>query len=536
MQCTCNRTSRLAAAAVAAWLGDRCPVPVMLVRARRAFAQAPAAPAARRRRSRPRSWRSSSGPIALYPDDLVAIILPASTIPAADRAGRSLSRQAQGRSQASRRRQVGRRGEVAAQLSRRREDDERRPRLDQRARRGGRRRPGRGARGRAGVPPQGAGGGQPQVRRQAGREGRAGDRQHRAGRSAGDLRAAVQPDDRRRLRAPRPSTATTRRPTRRTTTRIRPAPRSPPASIWGAAIGAAWGGNRYGCCGDVNINVNRNTNINHTATSIATGARQQPASGSTAWKSNKQPGQVSSSVGKTASSARAGDARAGGAVRARRGGGARAAQPAGARTAGCQRRRRRGAGARKPRAADRRRQRHARRRVGRRRLRRLRLRAADRRRWTARAAHRAAVRCRGGGAAVVRRRWWRWRRAAVVAAAAAAAAAVVEAGSTFMRTFPHIDGKASAMNIIGFWLIAAPARAGADRWPRRSPRPRPAADLRDAGGGGRRADGRAQGRQRSGDDRDLRRRAQGPHRRSPIARRPAPPGRRSSRRCRRCAC
>ena len=32
--------------------------------------------------------------------------------------------------------------------------------------------------------------------------------------------------------------------------------------IWGAAIGAAWSGNRYGCCGDANINVNRNTNVN----------------------------------------------------------------------------------------------------------------------------------------------------------------------------------------------------------------------------------------------------------------------------------
>ena len=34
--------------------------------------------------------------------------------------------------------------------------------------------------------------------------------------------------------------------------------------IWGAAIGAAWGGNHYGCCGDTNINVNRNTNINRS--------------------------------------------------------------------------------------------------------------------------------------------------------------------------------------------------------------------------------------------------------------------------------
>ena len=46
--------------------------------------------------------------------------------------------------------------------------------------------------------------------------------------------------------------------------------------IWGAAIGAAWSGNRYGCCGDANINVNRNTNIN-TGNINRGGARQQPA-------------------------------------------------------------------------------------------------------------------------------------------------------------------------------------------------------------------------------------------------------------------
>ena len=50
--------------------------------------------------------------------------------------------------------------------------------------------------------------------------------------------------------------------------------------IWGAAIGAAWGGNRYGCCGDANINVNRNTNINTGNINRGTGARQQPAGGS----------------------------------------------------------------------------------------------------------------------------------------------------------------------------------------------------------------------------------------------------------------
>ena len=114
---------------------------------------------------------------------------------AAAGAGGSLSRQAEGRSQASHRRQVGRRGQVAAELSRRREDDERRPRLDERAGRGGRRRPGRRAGGDPELSPQGAGRGQPQVRRQAGRAGREGDHHHRPGRSAGDLRAAIQPDD-----------------------------------------------------------------------------------------------------------------------------------------------------------------------------------------------------------------------------------------------------------------------------------------------------------------------------------------------------
>jgi hypothetical protein len=92
--------------------------------------------------------------------------------------------------------------------------------------------------------------------------------------------------------------------------------------IWGAAIGAAWSGNRYGCCGDTNINVNRSTSVS-SSSSVNRGG--------TAWKSNKQPGQVSGSVGKTGASARAGDARAGaGGAGAAGGGAARAsAQPAG---------------------------------------------------------------------------------------------------------------------------------------------------------------------------------------------------------------
>jgi hypothetical protein len=85
--------------------------------------------------------------------------------------------------------------------------------------------------------------------------------------------------------------------------------------IWGAAIGAAWSGNRYGCCGDTNINVNRSTSISSSNVNRASGARQQPAGG-TAWKSNKQPGQVSGSVGKAGTNNRAGYGSGGGAGRA----------------------------------------------------------------------------------------------------------------------------------------------------------------------------------------------------------------------------
>jgi len=103
--------------------------------------------------------------------------------------------------------------------------------------------------------------------------------------------------------------------------------------IWGAAIGAAWNGGHYVSHygGDANININRNTNIN--TGNINTGNINRgntAAGGSTAWKSNKQPGQVSSSVGKTAPSTRVGDARTGGGGAGAGGGAARAsAQPAG---------------------------------------------------------------------------------------------------------------------------------------------------------------------------------------------------------------
>ena len=83
--------------------------------------------------------------------------------------------------------------------------------------------------------------------------------------------------------------------------------------VWGAAMGAVWSGGRYGCgWGGNDINIDRNTNINVDRTNISGGNRPSQGGGSSQWKSNKQPGQVSSSVGKTAPSTRAGDARGGG--------------------------------------------------------------------------------------------------------------------------------------------------------------------------------------------------------------------------------
>ncbi len=105
--------------------------------------------------------------------------------------------------------------------------------------------------------------------------------------------------------------------------------------IWGAAIGAAWSGGRYGAnYGGGDININRNTNVN---VDRGSGGGQRPAAsgGSSAWKSGKQPGQVSSSVGKTPSSARVGDSRAGGGAGAAGGASARpSTQPGGGGGAG----------------------------------------------------------------------------------------------------------------------------------------------------------------------------------------------------------
>jgi hypothetical protein len=98
--------------------------------------------------------------------------------------------------------------------------------------------------------------------------------------------------------------------------------------IWGAAIGAAWNGGHYGANysgGGNTINIDNSRTSNRTSQSG--GGRQGAGSGSSQWKSNKQPGQVSGSTGR-GQSARVGDTGSRGGAGAA--GGARpSAQPAG---------------------------------------------------------------------------------------------------------------------------------------------------------------------------------------------------------------
>ena len=78
--------------------------------------------------------------------------------------------------------------------------------------------------------------------------------------------------------------------------------------IWGAAITAAWNGGHYephyGGGGNNNINVNRNTTINTGNINAGNVNRSTQA---TAWKSEKQPGQVGGVSGRQPNAARAGD-------------------------------------------------------------------------------------------------------------------------------------------------------------------------------------------------------------------------------------
>jgi hypothetical protein len=96
--------------------------------------------------------------------------------------------------------------------------------------------------------------------------------------------------------------------------------------VWGAAISAVWGGHyvsHWGGGGNNNINIDRSTNINVDRDSVRTdrdASRGDRASGrgtgaqTTQWKSDKKPGQVSRTVGKTPSTGRVGDAGRGGAA------------------------------------------------------------------------------------------------------------------------------------------------------------------------------------------------------------------------------
>ena len=195
-----------------------------------ALAQAPAAPAGAAPPQSAQDLDNLVGRIALYPDDLVAIILPASTNPLQlVQADRFLDKR-----KTDPKLPVDEKWDDAVKsllnypdVVKMMSGD-----LDWTS-----------ALGEAVVADQGAvldaiqafrrkaqAAGNLKSRRQAGRRGREGDHHDRSGRSAGDLRAAIQPDDGRRRRAGSRTGATTRRRTRRTTTRTRPVPRSPPAS------------------------------------------------------------------------------------------------------------------------------------------------------------------------------------------------------------------------------------------------------------------------------------------------------------------
>ena len=108
--------------------------------------------------------------------------------------------------------------------------------------------------------------------------------------------------------------------------------------IWGAAIGAAWGGGRYGANwsgGNNNITINRGNNINTGDINRGNAGNRPSQGGSSSWKSDKKPGQVSAGTGRSASTGRVGDTRGGGGgAGAGAGGGARPSQGGGGGGAG----------------------------------------------------------------------------------------------------------------------------------------------------------------------------------------------------------
>ena len=164
-----------------------------------------------------------------------------------------------------------------------------------------------------------AGRGQSQEQRQAGRRRREDGDRDRSRQSGSDLRAAVQPDDGRRRgcaglgllphAVPRLLLPVSRRAPR-SRRGSSGAPRSAPrgAAPAGAPIGAA--------ATSTSIATRTSTPATSTgATSTvasAVAAAGAGRCGNTAWKSDKQPGQVSGATGRTNTGARVGDARAGG--------------------------------------------------------------------------------------------------------------------------------------------------------------------------------------------------------------------------------
>ena len=296
--------------------------------------------------------------------------------------------------------------------------------------------------------------------------------------------------------------------------------------IWGAAIGAAWNGGHWNTnWGGGDININRNTNINTGNINRPGGAATRPAQGGgTAWKSDKRPGQVSDTVGRTprlrASAMRG---RAGPAARVRR-----AAIDAAGRRRLWRRRGRQSAVDAAGQHGRRRAPRSARARSARRRAtisadrapagaapRRQRMSGYGSGRQTQMDSSRGAASrsSMSGGAARRGRRRRRWRVAAVAVDVAAAGAARQRRHEPTHRnqqgTNPMNPTKmmAVARRVAAMLLLAHSARdvrGGTE-------------DVRHARRRGGRADGRAQGGRRRGDRRALRRRAQGPRHHAGLA-------------------
>lgn len=98
--------------------------------------------------------------------------------------------------------------------------------------------------------------------------------------------------------------------------------------VWGAAIGAAWNGGHWGADyegGNNSINIDNSKNFNSNRSSTSTNARGGNAGQGTAWKSDKKPGQVSSGAG--GRTQRVGDRQAGTGSRDVGGGAGSASRP-----------------------------------------------------------------------------------------------------------------------------------------------------------------------------------------------------------------